>query len=185
MKKTFRFTLVELMVCLVVLGLVATAIGWQTARLIAHHRFQSDGTHLYTALQEGQLLAMMYQTDATLTLYPQNGELFYQFASHEPAAAFHPRPQQLPGTSLILWNPSQGKKQKLTLTSKSQPIQLKIFASGRIDPMGKLQLYPKNQSKAGVELDLSVPLKVRWNGQVNLTTHLIDELHPESEPAEE
>ncbi len=170
LRKAQSFTLLEIIVCLLILSLAATAIGWEMTRLIAHHRFQTSAIQLYTALQEAQLLSMVHQTDSTFLIYQHGRQVFYQLTSHEPAPAFHRAPQSLPHISVVFFKGGNVLLQKLTLAKTDQPIVLEIFSSGRIQPAGRLQVYPEDPVSSdieGIEVDMSTPLKIEWKGRVH------------------
>lgn len=149
--KRWSFTLLEMMVALAVLSMAAVAIGWQTIRLVAHHRFETGGRMLYTALLEAQMISMIHRTDSTFTITQEGGRFFYQWQSDEPAKVFHSPAQELKGVSWI----SIDKKGKL-----NKPIVFNVFSSGRIEPTLALELHDDAEKK--IRIDLREPIKIRY-----------------------
>ncbi len=73
-----------MMLSLTLLVLVATLVAIPLKQLIDTHRFEARSEELFIALQEAQILSLAHQTDWTLDLWQEKGELFYRFSTDEP-----------------------------------------------------------------------------------------------------
>src|SRR5689334_6856697 len=82
--KRYTFTLLEIMIALVILGIIGSITAVQVKKMIDVHRFESEVTALYISLQEAQVLSATYQTDLSLDLQKVGGKLTFQISSDEP-----------------------------------------------------------------------------------------------------
>ena len=67
-KSKLPFTLVEIVVCLAILGMASALVGIQIRRMVADHTFQSNVTNLISELKKCQLVAACDQTDIEVVI---------------------------------------------------------------------------------------------------------------------
>jgi prepilin-type N-terminal cleavage/methylation domain-containing protein len=127
-KRSYSFTLLEMMIALVILGLVAGLSAVHINKLINNSHFESEISNLFIDLQEAQVLAATYQTDIALEICRKKGKLYYQFSTNEPFTSqqFDRKAKPLIYTHAIKF---QGKK--------ISSLHFDIF-SGRVEPQGIL-----------------------------------------------
>jgi prepilin-type N-terminal cleavage/methylation domain-containing protein len=126
--KAYAFTLLEMMIALVILSLIGAFSAVHIKKLVDVHRFESEVSNLFIALQEAQVLSSAYKTDVALDIYREKGKLHYQFSTDEPFAShqFNREKNPLAHTAAIRF-----KNKKITA------LHFDIF-SGRIEPRGIL-----------------------------------------------
>jgi len=127
-KRSYAFTLLEMMVALVILSLIGTLSAVHINKLIAAHHFESEVSKLFIDMQEAQVLSAAYQTDIALDIYREKGKLHYRFSTNEPFKA-----QQFKQEVISLGYISSIKFQG----EKIHTLHFDIF-SGRIEPRGIL-----------------------------------------------
>ena len=129
------FTLLEVTIAIFILVLISSLTGFQLKKLIDSHTFEKQVSHLFSALQDAQVLSCTYQTDIALDFYHREGKLCYRFTTNEPfqPAQLNQHEQEMAGTKLQL----NGKKIE----------QLHFdFYSGRLEPRG-IMTFLKNEDK--------------------------------------
>ncbi len=132
------FTLLEMMVALVILAIIGAFTGVQVKKLMDNHRFDSQVTDLFLALQEAQLIASTYQTDLALEIFSKDGVLQYQFTTDEPLSSKKFSQKEVKLKQVISMAFEQAKTTKL---------HFDIFSGGRIEPRGILTFF-QNSDKA-------------------------------------
>ncbi|MBI2810781.1 MAG: prepilin-type N-terminal cleavage/methylation domain-containing protein [Candidatus Melainabacteria bacterium] len=127
-RKTNNFTLLEMMVALVILSFIGAFTAVHVKKLIDSHRFESEVSNFFTALQDAQVLSAAYQTDITLTLTRKDNLLSYRFSTAEPFKdhQLDQQPVSMPRASLFTFN-----------QIKQPSLQITIY-SGRLEPRGIL-----------------------------------------------
>ncbi len=132
------FTLLEMMVALVILALISAFTGMQFKKLLDNHRFESQVTDLFLALQEAQLVASTYQTDLSLDIFSKDGILQYKFTTDEPLSSkkFNQNEVKLEHVRSIAFEQAKAAK-----------LHFDIFSGGRIEPRGVLTFF-QNSDKA-------------------------------------
>lgn len=154
MKKPIKlkaFTLLELMVCLVLIGLLGALIGIKGIDLLAHHRFRSTLQTWLLDVQRAQILAMHQKCDVICTLKkrPEGG---YQVMLESDSPTF--------SSSLYTWKDVA----KITFQGKAiDTLSVTFSPAGRIFPVGILQITPYKEEKDAVFLDLSYPAVFHTN----------------------
>jgi prepilin-type N-terminal cleavage/methylation domain-containing protein len=140
------FTLLELMVCLAIIGLLGAVVGIKGVDLLAHHRFHGSLQTLLFDIQRAQILAMNEGTDVLCTIKKnKKGDLQASLEADSP--------------SYITTSYDLKEASKLSLDGREvSELQLTLFSSGRISPSKVLKIEPKRENEPSVFLDLSYPL---------------------------
>ena len=145
------FTLLELMVCLAIIGLLGAILGIKGVDLLAHHRFYSSLQTWFFDVQRMQILAMNQGSDVVCTI-KKNQEGVYQACLESDSPSFQKSVHDL--------------KEVSQFSFQSKPLvdlQVTFFSSGRIAPTGLLKIDPKRESEPPVYLDLSYPIAFQTN----------------------
>ena len=135
------FTLLEMMIALVILSLIGAFSAVQVKKLIDAHRFESEISNLFIALQQAQVLSATYQTDIAWDIYPKDGVLCYRFTTDEPF-----KPHQFENKEIFIPHIV-----KLTFKdAKTTRLHFDIYSGGRIEPRGLLAFHQtlEEESKA-------------------------------------
>ena len=148
------FTLLELMVCLVLIGLLGALIGVKGIDLLAHHRFRSSLQTWLLDVGRAQILAMHQKCDVVCTLSKtQDGRYRAILVSDSPMFS----------SSVYHW------KDVAKISFEGKPIDTLSIAfspTGRIFPQGILQIIPRREEKDTIFLDLSYPVVFHTNAMV-------------------
>jgi type II secretory pathway pseudopilin PulG len=130
-KRVRPFTLLEMVIAILILSLIGTFSAIHIKGLIDSHRFESEVSHLFIALQEAQLLAATYQTDIDFDLYKEKEKFYYRFSTDEPLTTrqLNQEKKSLTHSAAIRF-----KEKKIT------KLHFNIF-SGCIEPRGVLTFF--------------------------------------------
>ena len=142
------FTLLEIFLCVAILGVSTVAIGWQMKNLLGSHHFHQNIANLITDLKKCQLLALADRADIEIVLRKNQEEYSYRLHTDETHIHFPKRPKKMKGVKQLFIE----KKPIISHT-------INIFASGKIDQKDKIYLF-RNEHE-GIELDLSEPHLVK------------------------
>ncbi len=112
--KKQRFTLLEILVVLVIIGLASSVLLWKAGALMQHHRFSASTALLKRQLEHAACLSLTYQTDLTLSLRCKAGNWQLDLCSDEPRLQ-NMRGESLKGIQKIRW---KGKKRTGVLSVK-------------------------------------------------------------------
>ncbi len=142
------FTLLEIMVCLLILAAAAGAVGIRIVSALSSHRFHVSVGDFVSQVKELQLLAMTHRTDMELRIFKDRGEWKYQ-TKIEPSLKVG-----------CLTTPfSLGAAAEVVLDGKAFPaLPLSIFSSGRIEPRGVLEFRCREES---IWVDMREPLHIK------------------------
>lgn len=153
-QKTNHFTLLEIVICIAILGLAAVGIGWQMKGMLAIYSFDKNMGNFFTDLRKAQLVALSDRVDIDLNI-TKNGEGYqYNFHADDPLLCFIAKPMiKLTGIKEI----RQGNK-------KVDTLQLHLYPSGRVGPEEKITFLQREDS--GVVLDLSQPLCIELTKKI-------------------
>lgn len=126
------FTLLEMMIALMILSFIGALSAVQVKKLIDAHRFESEVSNLFIALQEAQVLSATYQTDIALDIYSKDGTLMYRFTTDEPFKShqFNSKEVSLPHMAKLMFKDAKATK-----------LHFDIYSGGRIEPRGLLGFY--------------------------------------------
>ena len=157
------FTLLEIMVCLLILAVAAGAVGIRIVDALSSHRFHVSVGDFTSQVKELQLLAMTHRTDMGLQIFKDRGEWKYQ-TKIEPSlklgCSTYPFP--LSGTAHI------------TLDAKPfSSLPFSIYSSGRIEPRGVLE-FRDGEESIWVDLRESLHIKIcnRYPPKEEYTTQI-------------
>jgi prepilin-type N-terminal cleavage/methylation domain-containing protein len=78
------FTLLEVMVCLVILSLITGTCLWKGSQFLSHHRFTSDSQKLSRQIEELHAYALCHGASIDLELFYDKGVLSYVSSSDDP-----------------------------------------------------------------------------------------------------
>lgn len=151
-KKKRVFTLLEIIVCLVIVTMLMGLVGVKTYQLIDLYRFRSSVHKMLSEINHWQLWAMTHNDDVHLKISQEKGEYFFQPETEAP----YPLPSLL--TKQKLYGVKRIKMDGKTLSS----LDLDIYSTGRIEPTGILQYEPKDpiSSDEALRLDLLYPKRI-------------------------
>ncbi|MBS0628635.1 MAG: type II secretion system protein [Verrucomicrobia bacterium] len=139
------FTLLEIVVCIAILGLAAVGIGWQMKGMMAIHHFDRNMSHFFAQLRKAQLVALSDRVDIDLHIVNKDGKYECSFYSDDPLLCFIDKSVDLTGVIEI----KNGKK-------KVDKLSLHLHPSGRVGPAEKITFLQTEDR--GVILDLTTPL---------------------------
>ncbi|NGX45142.1 MAG: hypothetical protein K940chlam2_00285 [Chlamydiae bacterium] len=145
------FTLIEITICIVILGLMAGSIGWHFKTVVEAHTFHKHVDLLLTDLRKFQIVALAHEMDIDVHIHKDKGKFGY-IAQYDEPNALCPTPSFvcLKGVETI----KEGSLPKKELT-------LHITRDGRISPNIMLGLYPDSESQLPLHVDLSYHPKIR------------------------
>lgn len=146
MKRAYRFTLLEIVICISILAMVAGVVSIQIKKALDTSRFQNSVKQLYNELEHLQVLALTYRSDMRLEITKKDGKWIASMYSDEKTLQSMPN-IVLSGVSKLKWN----KKEVRSLS-------LDIYSSGHIEPKGVIGLITE-ESK--VYIDLQSPLQIK------------------------
>ena len=126
------FTLLEIMIALVILGVIGSVVAVQVKKMIDTHTFESEVTGLFISLQEAQVLSATYQTDLVLDIEKAGGKFSYKISTDEPfsTAMVSEKPMKLSRVSSVKFNEASPAR-----------LHLDIYSGGRVEPRGTLAFY--------------------------------------------
>lgn len=134
-KKSSSFTILEICICMVILGLASSIVIWQVKGLLDRHKLYNTAHCVVSQLRELQSIAMSYQRDMELELIQKKDGIAYRQKSDEPLTGFSQKEVSLnDGCELIF-----DKK-------PSPSLKFSIYSSGRIEPLGKLEVRRKDMA---------------------------------------
>ncbi len=147
------FTLIEITLCLVLLGLISGVLAWQIKDMISIHRFQKHIDLLLTDMRKTQTLALTYQTDFDIKIFKENERYFYTVSTDEPIKNLPlKKPKPLEGVIGLNFN-----------NDELNVLDFRVFSNGRIEPLGVIGFVPKS-SEGGMEglwIDLRTPIQIK------------------------
>ncbi|HSX04308.1 MAG TPA: type II secretion system protein [Rhabdochlamydiaceae bacterium] len=152
-KGKFPFTLIEITLCLVLLGLISAVLAWQIKDMIDVHRFQKHIDLLLTDMRKVQTLALTYQTDFDIKIFKKNDHFFYTIATDEPIKNMPvKKPKALEGVINLTFN-----------NHELNNLDFRVYSNGRIEPLGVIGFLPKQTSEEmeGLWVDLRTPIQIK------------------------
>jgi prepilin-type N-terminal cleavage/methylation domain-containing protein len=150
-RKRTAFTLLELLLCLLILSLIGGALSFPLKGMLEHHRLRHNVKAVALQFKKAQALALNYQTDMGIRFYEHEKQLYCQGFTDEPIIPSPFQLLKLDGVSVLIFNDLK--------VSEKQPLQFKIFATGRIEPKGSL-IFQKNGEET-IEIDLAKRVPMR------------------------
>jgi prepilin-type N-terminal cleavage/methylation domain-containing protein len=150
--KSFRkkrpFTLLEICICLAILGIISGFLGWKILDAVSHHRFESSASEVASEMKRLEGLALSYQGEFGIRIFQKDEQFFYVLFTDEPLN-FFPRfsPRPLKGIS------------SLTLNHKpAQEASFVMLPSGKIEPQAVMGLH---HGEKGKWLDFRKALQIK------------------------
>jgi len=143
-KRSYSFTLLELLVALGIIAILGTLVSIQGKDLLTHHRFQTSTQSVVFDLNRYQLLAITQNTDIICKISQQKGSCLVEWFPEGP----------LPVSNKELSYNCPGIEELLVNGKKVTSTEFTIFSSGRIAPITKLSFLSKKQEK---HIDLTYP----------------------------
>lgn len=139
------FTLFEVALCVAILGLIGTSLGWQIKTMVSRHRFHKNLDMLLTDLRKIQIMALANRADIEMEIIEKGGKYSYRITSDE----------ELPQI--------KGKEVKLLGVKKiKNPHTLKVYASGRIVPDEKILFFQDEEGGMGASLHPSTLTHIKF-----------------------
>ncbi|NGX36966.1 MAG: hypothetical protein K1000chlam2_00112 [Chlamydiae bacterium] len=143
-RKKSNFTLLEIVICVAILGIAAVTVGWQMRNMLAMHHFHKNIDNLLTDLRKCQLIALSDRSDIEIRIYKMEDRYFYHLYSDTPIPFFKSKPMKMIGLKEV--------------RQKNRPIDaltIYIYGNGRIEPNEKIQFFQNEEE--GFSLDLCTP----------------------------
>lgn len=147
-KRKKNFSLLEVLICIAILGFVASLLSWQIKDMVASHQFHKSIDQFLTDLRKIQMLALADRCDIEMKISQDNGEYSYIFTSDEALPLVKPQRNKLTGVKKITLGKLPVKKETT----------LSVYSSGRIEPQEQVQFFQKGDQEKGIVLDLTTPL---------------------------
>lgn len=147
-KRKKNFSLLEVLICIAILGLVASLLSWQIKDMVAAHQFHKSIDQFLTDLRKIQMLALADRCDIEMKISQDNGEYSYIFTSDEVLPLVKSQKNKLTGVKKITLGKLLVKKETT----------LSVYSSGRIEPQAQVQFFQKEDQEKGIVLDLTIPL---------------------------
>ncbi len=149
--KRRAFTLLELMVCLAIIGLLGAVVGIKGVELLAHHRFYGSLQTWLFDIQRLQILAMNQGVDVICIIKKNEKGTFHAFLESD-------------SPSFPLSSYELKEVAKLDFQGKSvTQLQVTFFSSGRIFPTGILKIEAEREKEPPVFLDFAYPIIFQTN----------------------
>ena len=127
-RKAHRFfTLFEIVLCVAILGLLGTLLGWQLKTMVDSQHFQKNIDMLWTDLHKMQILALANRADLELRITEKGGKYAYTITSDEPLKSLDGKTVKLLGVKKI-----------------TGPRTLIVYSSGRMEPLKPITLTQAN-----------------------------------------
>lgn len=128
------FTLLEIMICFVILGIASSTIGWGIKEILEVSHFQKNVDYFVMDLKKAQILALSDRIDIAIHLQKHKGYYAYQLSTEESFPVLPKTPKKLQGIKQVQIN-------DLPVDSHT----LQIYSSGRIDPLDNFLFIGKNR----------------------------------------
>jgi prepilin-type N-terminal cleavage/methylation domain-containing protein len=143
------FTLLEIMICLVLIGLLGGVVGFKIKGTVAHHRFRNRVNQIEQTLRELQILALTYRTDMSLDLFQQKEKWVARVNVEEPKLQFLNQKKIDLSDLSINAGPDAVKK-----------IHLDVLSSGRILSPCSVICFQHGKDSRFLDLRLGLHIKV-------------------------
>ncbi len=166
--KTKSFTLLELLVCIVILGMIASVIATPIKSAIRVNRYKTQLYELLSRMQLASSLSLSYRVPMSVALHQKGNTLFFQFQSDEPLKGVDRSEKKIEGISKLICDGKEVKTILFTSTPSGfwTPDPLIAFHSDQIDTLdlkyrSALQL---SKEKKGKERHQFLSRKdIEWN----------------------
>jgi len=141
-KGKWAFTLLEMIICVVILSAAAVTVSWQMRGMFQTHHYHQNVDRFLTDLQKCQLIALSDRIDIEIRI--EKGKQGYQYTVHtdEPISHFSRKREKMKGIE-------QMKVGKKGLDSHV----ITIYRTGVIRPSDPITLYL--DEKVGTALKLA------------------------------
>lgn len=149
MKSRKSFTLVEILVCLLILGLASSVIGVQIRSMVADHTFNKNLENLLTDLRKCQLVATCDQTDIEVVIAKEGKHYTYWIQTDDPLPYFVKKKMIMTGVEKVV---EEGRPIKQAIVH--------FYPSGRFDE--KVFHFYQNEEK-GMTIDMETPSIIELN----------------------
>lgn len=133
--KNRAFTLLEIVICVAILGIIGSVIGWQAKEMIQTHRFRKSVAMLFADLRKAQMLSLCRRTDIELEIAPIKDGYSYLLRSDEPISELTKKPTKLRGV----------KKMGVGV--------LHIHPSGRVTGVNALEIFQDEEQGFAIKLE--------------------------------
>ncbi|MDN3506153.1 MAG: hypothetical protein P0S96_02885 [Simkaniaceae bacterium] len=150
MSKRNNFTLLEIVLCVAILGTAAVTVSWQMRGMFHTHNFNRNVDSFLTDLQKCQLVALSDRVDIEVRIEKKGGTYQYSLYSDDPVPCFVKKPMKMNGVEKI----KVGKK-------KVDRYVLNIYASGAMTPKEEITLFQDDEIGTAFKLDKSPTIKVK------------------------
>jgi hypothetical protein len=139
-----NFTLLEIVLCVAILGTAAVTISWQMRGLLHTHHFNANVDRILTDLQKCQLIALSDQVDIEMRIKREGGAFQYTLHCDDPIPSFIKKPMKLKGIEKM----KTGKKEVTSHT-------FFISSKGNVTPSTELAIFQDKEIGAAFKLDKS------------------------------
>lgn len=108
------FTLLEILICLAIVGLLSALFGFQGKKFLDEQRFENSLQLIKGEWEKSKFLSLVYQTDIELEIVRKKNDFFLQRKCDEPGLS-HSATTSLPGLRDLRY---QGRKPKKIVFAK-------------------------------------------------------------------
>ncbi len=148
--KRYHFTLLEIVICVAILGIAAITLSWQMKDMLKVHHFNNNVDHLVTDLKKCQLIALSDRVDIEMRIEKKGDTYLYTLHCDDPIPCFMKRPMKLNGV----------QKMKVGKKPLNRHV-LTIYSSGRIAPINEIELMQDEERGMALQLEKSPLIEIK------------------------
>lgn len=133
--------------CILILGIASTTVGWHLKKMVATHYFHNQIDHLVVDLRKYQIVALANRVDIDISIKKRERGFSYIVKSEDALDVIPKLAYQMK------------QLEKMKIEKKSRPtLNLHISPTGRITPTKKIHFFHKGER---FTLDLTAPLQIK------------------------
>lgn len=149
------FTLLEITLCMALLGVISSLLIWNLKGMLIEQEFRKSVERILLELNKAQMLALTYNTDLQLHIFKEDGKFLLEMRSDCPMKLIKSSKKILLKRVVDCWIKER----------RVENIQLQVYSNGRIEPAVILTFYrqdlEQNEHRRGINLDFSMPLAIK------------------------
>lgn len=143
------FTLIEIIVCMAILGVISAFVGIQIRQMVGDHTFENNKTNLIAELKKCQLIAICDQVDIEIILAKEGKGYAFWIETDDDLPCFSKRKMLMTGVQRV---EKDGK-----LLNREV---IHFYPSGRFEPKTLVLFHRKS---TGCVIDMRQPLMIELN----------------------
>lgn len=125
------FTLIEIMVCMVIIGMAAGVLAFSLKDILNDYYFTRSVTDFRKNLEHFERLAVTIQSDSKILVEKRGEKFWYKCKMEDPA--FPKIEKELDGVVKLLFDDEE-----------TESLSLNIYANGYVKPRGSIAFSTKN-----------------------------------------